>query len=81
MTTTKEEKKAAVKGAVDGKATVEGKATAVKQALADIEKKFGKGSIMVLGDKPIAHMDVISFWSPGFGSCSRGWGGAPGAHY
>ena len=59
MTTTKEEKKAAVKGAVDGKATVEGKATAVKQALADIEKKFGKGSIMVLGDKPIAHMDVI----------------------
>ena len=34
----------------------------LKQVLSDIEKQFGKGSIMRLGDSGTREIDVISIW-------------------
>ena len=33
---------------------------ALEQVLADIEKQFGKGSIMKLGEKGVRNIDVVS---------------------
>ena len=33
---------------------------ALEQVLADIEKQFGKGSVMKLGENPHQHIDTIS---------------------
>ncbi len=41
-------------------ATTEAKGKAIQTALADIEKKFGKGSIMRLGERPVEEVGSIS---------------------
>ena len=45
----------------------------LKQVLADIEKQFGKGSLMRLGDNDHREIDVISSGSIAFGCCIRNW--------
>jgi len=52
------------------------KALALEQALAQIEKQFGKGSIMRLGDVPTPAMDVISTGSLAL-DLALGVGGVP----
>ena len=43
----------------EGMEPQEGKLKALQAAMAKIEKDFGKGSIMKLGDENIEHVDVI----------------------
>ena len=47
---------------------------ALAAALAQIEKQFGKGSVMRLGDTTaVRDIGVISTGSLGFGRCLRDW--------
>ena len=45
--------------------TPEGKLQALQAAMSKIEKDFGKGSIMKLGDEKVANVEVISTGSIG----------------
>jgi len=56
--------------------TVEEKLKAVKEAVGKIEKSYGKGSIMQLGDKPIEKIEVSSTGSLGLDR-ALGVGGYP----
>ena len=66
------EKKGAIV-AIDGK---EAKAKALEVALGKIEKDFGKGSIMRLGEEKIENEDVIPTGSIGL-NAALGVGGYP----
>lgn len=54
----------------------EGKLKALQAAMAKIEKDFGKGSIMKLGDENIEHVDVVPTGSIGL-NLALGVGGYP----
>ena len=56
--------------------TQEGKLKALQAAMAKIEKDFGKGSIMKLGDEKIENVDVIPTGSIGL-NAALGVGGLP----
>ena len=48
-----------------------GKDKNLEQILADIEKQFGKGSIMCLGENPHVKLDVVFKWMFNFRYCAR----------
>ena len=54
----------------------EGKLKALQAAMSKIEKDFGKGSIMKLGDEHVEQVDVISTGSIGL-NAALGVGGYP----
>ncbi len=54
----------------------EGKLKALQAAMAKIEKDFGKGSIMKMGDQQVEHVDVIPTGSIGL-NAALGVGGLP----
>lgn len=56
--------------------TREAKAEALKQALGNIEKNYGRGAIMKLGDEAVEKVDVISTGSIGL-NYALGVGGLP----
>ena len=56
--------------------TQEGKLKALQAAMAKIEKDFGKGSIMKMGDQQVEHVDVIPTGSIGL-NAALGVGGLP----
>ena len=56
--------------------TREAKAEALKQALGNIEKNYGRGAIMKLGDEAVEKVDVISTGSIGL-NYALGVGGFP----
>lgn len=56
--------------------TCEAKAEALKQALGNIEKNYGRGAIMKLGDEAVEKVDVISTGSIGL-NYALGVGGFP----
>lgn len=56
--------------------TSEAKAEALKQALGNIEKNYGRGAIMKLGDEAVEKVDVISTGSIGL-NYALGVGGFP----
>ena len=58
----------------------EGKLKALQAAMSKIEKDFGKGSIMRMGDELIEDVDVIPTGSIGL-NMALGVGGYPRAHY
>ena len=60
----------------EGMEPQEGKLKALQAAMAKIEKDFGKGSIMKLGDENIEHVDVIPTGSIGL-NAALGVGGYP----
>lgn len=57
-------------------ASAEGKQKALQAAMAKIEKDFGKGAIMKLGDEQIVNVEVISTGSIGL-NAALGVGGLP----
>ncbi|MGN0086765.1 MAG: recombinase RecA [Alloprevotella sp.] len=61
---------------IQGGAAVDMKLKALQAAMAKIEKDFGKGSIMKLGDEKIDNVDVISTGSVGL-NAALGVGGYP----
>ena len=54
----------------------EQKKKALAAALSQIEKQFGKGAVMLLGDAPIEKIDVVSTGSLGL-DIALGVGGIP----
>ena len=56
--------------------TQEGKLKALQAAMAKIEKDFGKGSIMKMGDQQVENVDVIPTGSIGL-NAALGVGGLP----
>ena len=56
--------------------TPEGKLQALQAAMSKIEKDFGKGSIMKLGDEKVENVEVISTGSIGL-NAALGVGGYP----
>ena len=73
----KEKKTTDKKGNEDPAAAIrQGKLDALKQAMSKIEKNFGKGSIMKLGDENVEQVDVIPTGSIGL-NYALGVGGFP----
>ena len=70
-----EEELAAEKAAQDKKER-EGKLKSLQDAMAKIEKDFGKGSIMRMGDEKVENVEVIPTGSIGL-DCALGVGGYP----
>lgn len=70
-----EEELAAEKAAQDKKER-EGKLKSLQEAMAKIEKDFGKGSIMRMGDEKVENVEVIPTGSIGL-DCALGVGGYP----
>ena len=66
----------AKKESIQPDGTQEGKLKALQAAMAKIEKDFGKGSIMKLGDEKIENVDVIPTGSIGL-NAALGVGGLP----
>ena len=66
----------AKKESIQPDGTQEGKLKALQAAMAKIEKDFGKGSIMKLGDEQVENVDVIPTGSIGL-NAALGVGGLP----
>ena len=73
---TKTEEQLAAEKAEQEKKQREGKLKALQDAMAKIEKDFGKGAIMRMGDEQVANVDVIPTGSIGL-DCALGVGGYP----
>lgn len=72
----KTEEQLAAEKAEQEKKQREGKLKALQDAMAKIEKDFGKGAIMRMGDEQVANVDVIPTGSIGL-DCALGVGGYP----